>query len=195
MSQDVDRQKKALRAEIRERRRSAPSTIIDEATEGLTAQLIALVEKLGARSISCYLPSNFEPNTRPFLTWAHEHNIRSLFPISREDGLLDWVVGDGSTETEGLFGVPEAVGEVLSPLAVNDVDLMLIPACAVDDQGMRVGWGRGYFDKTLGSMGQRPPVYAVIFDSEFLDSVPQDLHDQPVSGVVTPTKTVQLPQG
>jgi 5-formyltetrahydrofolate cyclo-ligase len=81
---------------------------------------------------------------------------------------------------------------VLSPLAVNDVDLLVIPAAAVDRSGMRLGWGRGYFDKTIGSMERCPPVYAVIFDSELLDEVPSEVHDQPVDGVVTPTRTVTL---
>jgi len=88
--------------------------------------------------------------------------------------------------------VPEPVGEVLSPSAVNDVDLLIIPAAAVDRTGMRLGWGRGYFDKTIGSMENCPPVYAVIFDSELVDAVPRDLHDQAVTGVVTPTQTVTL---
>ena len=35
-------------------------------------------------------------------------------------------------------------------------------------------------------------MYAVVFDSEVLDEVPSDLHDQPVSGVVTPTQTIVL---
>ncbi|GAA3597817.1 5-formyltetrahydrofolate cyclo-ligase [Klugiella xanthotipulae] len=190
MTNDVDRQKKALRAEIRERRRNVPSITADRYAAGLTDELINLVNHYKARSFSCYLPAGFEPNTRPFLNWAHDKGLRALFPVSREDGLLDWVVGDGESEREGLLGVPEAVGEILSPMAVNDVDLMIIPACAVDATGMRVGWGRGYFDKTIGSMETHPPIYAVIFDTELVDTVPQDLHDQPVSGVVTPTRTI-----
>jgi 5-formyltetrahydrofolate cyclo-ligase len=51
--------------------------------------------------------------------------VRVLLPITREDGLLDWAVGDGKSETEGLAGMPEVVGEVLSPLAINDVDAIL----------------------------------------------------------------------
>ena len=115
-----------------------------------------------------------------------------LLPISREDGLLDWTVGDGETETEGLFGLPEAVGEVLGPIAINDVDLILIPAAAVGADGLRMGWGRGYFDKTLGSMEKCPPVYAVLFDGELVDEVPRERHDQPVDGAVTPTRIVQF---
>jgi 5-formyltetrahydrofolate cyclo-ligase len=133
-----------------------------------------------------------EPDTRPFLNWAHEQGLRVLLPVSREDGLLDWTTGDGETETEGLFGMPEAVGELLGPIAINDVDLILIPAAAVDARGMRMGWGRGYFDKTLGSMEKCPLVYAVVFDGEILEDVPRERHDQPVDGAVTPTRIVQF---
>ena len=57
---------------------------------------------------------------------------------------------------------------------------------------MRLGWGRGFYDKTLGSMNHCPPVYAVVYDSEVLDDVPKDIHDQAVSGVVTPTRTIDF---
>jgi 5-formyltetrahydrofolate cyclo-ligase len=116
-----------------------------------------------------------------------------LLPITRADGLLDWSVATPDLDiTEGLHGLPEPVGELLGPIAVNDVDLLAIPAAAVDRNGMRLGWGRGFFDKTLGSMEGCPPVYAIIYDSEFVDEVPSDLHDQPVDGVVTPTQTLLL---
>ena len=88
--------------------------------------------------------------------------------------------------------MPEAVGELLGPIAINDVDLILVPAAAVDATGMRMGWGRGYFDKTLGSMERCPPVYAVLFDGELVDEVPRERHDQPVDGAVTPTRIVQF---
>ncbi len=77
--------------------------------------------------------------------------------------------------------LPEPTGELLGPIAVNDVDLMIVPAAAVDRGGMRLGWGRGYFDKTIGSMLHCPPVYAVVYDTEYLDEVPRDVHDQPVT--------------
>ena len=57
---------------------------------------------------------------------------------------------------------------------------------------MRLGWGRGYYDKTLGSMERCPPVYGVLFDSELVDEVPRERHDQALDGVVTPTRTVEF---
>ncbi|MCL2796132.1 MAG: 5-formyltetrahydrofolate cyclo-ligase [Microbacteriaceae bacterium] len=185
-------QKRALRAELRERRRTLPQLTRDRDTEQLTARLTTLVSELGVNSLSAYLSAPTEPNTRPFLNWARGAGIRTLLPISRVDGLLDWTTGDGETEALGHLGVPEAVGELLGPMAINDVDVILVPAAAVDRSGMRLGWGKGYFDKMLGSMGKCPPVFAVLFDDELVDEVPRERHDEPVDGVVTPRRIVPL---
>lgn len=185
--------KRALRADLRERRQQRSEASLAEAAAGVKAQLDALVADTGARSVSCFLSTPSEPGTHEFIRDAVARGIRVLLPITRADGLLDWAVADPDGDiAEGLFGTPEPIGEVLSPLAVNDVDLLIVPAAAVDRGGMRLGWGRGYFDKTIGSMEHCPPVYAVVFDSEILDDVPRDLHDQPVTGAVTPTQTVTL---
>jgi 5-formyltetrahydrofolate cyclo-ligase len=193
MDGTVDTEKRALRAELRERRQQRSATALETAAAGVHDQLDRLVADHGVRSMSCFLSTTTEPGTRKFIAAAVARGIRVLLPITRADGLLDWAVAEQEGATaEGLFGMPEPVGELLSPDAVNDVDLLVIPAAAVDRSGMRLGWGRGYFDKTIGSMEKCPPVYAVIFDSELLDEVPREVHDQPVTGVVTPTQTLVL---
>ncbi len=193
MTGEIDNAKRALRADLRERRQQHSAAALEAAAAGIRAQLDRLVDQLGVRSMSCFLSTTTEPGTRDFIADAVARGIRVLLPVTRIDGLLDWAVAEPDGDVaEGLLGLPEPVGELLSPLAVNDVDLLVIPAAAVDRTGMRLGWGRGYFDKTLGSMEHRPPVYAVIYDSELLDEVPQELHDQPVTGVVTPTRTIVL---
>ena len=193
MAADRTTEKRALRAELRERRRSRTASERRTATDALTGRLTELTERIGARSIACYLSAVDEPDTRPFVNWARATGRRVLFPISREDGLLDWTAATAEeAEYVGLFGMPEPVGELLGPIAINDVDLILVPAAAVDEGGMRLGWGRGYFDKTLGSMERCPPVYAVVFDSELVAEVPRERHDQAVDGAVTPTRTLEF---
>ncbi len=185
--------KRALRAELRERRRIRSQHERDAATESLTAQLIALTSTLGPRSLSCYLATPDEPQTRPFLRWAAEQGIRVLLPISRDDGLLEWATYDGKLdESLDTLGMPVPTTEVLGPIAINDVGLILVPAAAVDRGGMRMGWGRGYFDKTLGSMERRPPVFAIVFDGEVVDELPRETHDQSVDGVVTPSAILRF---
>lgn len=186
MSDDITNEKRALRAELRERRRILTADERENATIAVTRNLEALTDELGVTSVAAYLSTPDEPSTRDFLHWACDRGIRVLLPISREDGLLDWAPYDGKDEDEDVFGMPTPTTEVLGPIAINAVDLIIVPAATVDRTGMRMGWGRGYFDKTLGSMEQCPPVYAVIFDSELVDTVPSEVHDQRVNGVVTP---------
>ncbi|WP_217133886.1 5-formyltetrahydrofolate cyclo-ligase [Leucobacter chinensis] len=186
MTADIDTRKREIRERVRVQRRQVTEEQSNAEAHGLTEQLQRLVEAREAHSVSCYFPVIGEPNTLLFLEWARAHDVDVMLPISREDGLLDWVSYSGPDAEPGLFGIPEPQGTPLSPMAVNDVDLMIIPACAVDESGNRLGWGRGYFDKSLGSMDQRPPVFAVVRENEILAEVPADLHDVPITGAVTP---------
>lgn len=179
--------KSNLRAEVRLRRRSLSAGEQEAATAGLTEHLIALVRHRAPALVGCYLSGGNEPNTRPFLGWAAANGVEVLVPVSRRDGLLDWVAATGGAEQVGLFGISEMVGEVVPSSVFQSVDLLLIPAAAVDRSGMRMGWGRGYFDRALASLEEPPAVFAVVYDEEFLDSVPRESHDRPVDGVVTPS--------
>lgn len=159
------------------------------ATAGLTEQLIALVRHRAPALVGCYLSGGDEPGTRPFLGWAAANGVGVLLPLSRPNGLLDWVPATSGPEQVGLFGISEMVGEVVPASVFQSVDLLLIPAAAVDRSGMRMGWGRGYFDRALASLEKPPAVFAVVYDEELLDSVPCESHDRPVDGVITPSGT------
>ena len=66
-----------------------------------------------------------------------------------------------------------------------DVELVVVPALAVDRRGNRLGRGAGFYDRALA--GSRPAtVVAVIYDDELLDTVPAEAHDVPVHAVLTP---------
>ena len=184
--------KTVLRAEVRLGRRTRSAGEREAATAGLTANLIALVLRRAPALVGCYLSGADEPNTRPFLSWAVANGVEVLVPVSRRDGLLDWVHARGGPEQVGLFGISEMVGEVVAPSVFQSVDLLLVPAAAVDSSGMRMGWGRGYFDRALAALEEPPPVFAVVFDDELRETVPTESHDRPVDGVVTPSRTLEF---
>jgi 5-formyltetrahydrofolate cyclo-ligase len=192
MTDGPDRQKRALRAELRERRRIRTSSERSSDSAAITDNLIRLTTELNADFLTAYLSTPDEPETRDFLRWAEDQGKRILLPVSREDGLLDWATFDGDDEEQDILGMPTPTSELLGPIAINGVDLILVPAACVDRDGVRLGWGRGYFDKTLGSMEGCPPVYAVIFDDELVESLPRERHDMPVDGVVTPSGIVKF---
>lgn len=186
----------AAKREIRARVRAARSQMGQDrraaASAELTRHLTGLVTDRGARSVATYVSVGTEPDTRPFLAWAREHGVEVLLPSVRGDGLMDWTVDTGLGFAEGAFGIPEPIGERLGPLAVAEAELLLIPACAVDRRGMRLGWGRGYFDRCLASLVDGPAAFALINANELLDEVPREPHDIPVAGVVTPAGVVRM---
>lgn len=190
MSERGDALKPHLRRVVRAQRSAMSAQDRAAATAGLTTQLGDLVSRLGARSLCCYLPVGDEPDTRPFLAGARSTGIEVLLPRSRADGGLDWSLDDGMHYRTGRFGIPEPAGAALAADAVDRVDLMLIPACAVDLAGNRLGWGRGFFDRALASLARRPPVFAVVFEADVVDAVPVEQHDEPVTGAVTPARII-----
>ena len=192
MAEGSEPSKKALRAEIRERRRIMTGPERESAAAGLMQNLQELVTSHSATSISCYLSVNDEPPTRDFIDWALHHGIRVLLPVAREDGLMDWAPYEAGDEAIDAYGMPMPTTANLGPIALSEVDLILIPAASIGKDGMRLGWGRGYFDRTLGSLTKRPPVYAVVYDHEVVESVPTENHDQAVDGVVTPERIIQV---
>lgn len=182
--------KRELRARVRAGRAALSEDQRAADRAALTVRLSDLVHSRGARSLSCFLPVRNEPDTRGFLDWAHEQGIEVLLPAARADGLLDWIRPSGDGTVKGAFGIDEPLGEHLGPQAVAAVDLMLIPAAAVDRRGNRLGWGRGYFDRCLASIDQHPPIFAVIYEDELVEHLPAEAHDIPVTGVVTPQRIV-----
>ncbi len=189
-------EKRRIRGEVRRRRRSLSPEQRLAAAAGLAEHLARLVRETGARSLSCYLAMPGEPDTAAFLEWATGTGLDVLLPKSLEGHRLGWIRPDGRGTVVGAHGISEPIGELLPGTAVGDVDLMLIPASAVDLRGMRMGWGLGYYDRCIASLERRPPIFAIVHDDEVLPEIPAEPHDSPVDGAVTPSRVIRFaPRG
>ena len=177
----IELQKRELRAELKSQR--ANRDYDPELASALCVQMAELCLSNGATKIACYLAFGTEPDTELFIDWALDNHIEVLLPVSSRDGTLDWVAFDGTTQ-EGIFGFPEASGVTVEP---NNLDLVVVPALAVDQFGMRLGKGKGFYDRALPKFNPLPPVVAVIFDEELLDSIPSESHDHPIDAAITPS--------
>lgn len=174
-------QKAQLRAKLNAGR-AARQYNPDEASE-LNIHLAELCLANGAKKVTCYLPFGNEPDTELFIDWALDNEIEVLLPVAKSDGSLEWVNFDGDTKV-GIFGFHEASG---APVTPSDVDLAIVPALAVDTNGIRLGKGKGFYDRALLEFQPTPAIVAVVFDTELLESVPAEAHDHPVDAAVTPT--------
>ena len=130
-----------------------------------TENLLALVAGLNPIRVAIYQSYKSEPNTELFINSCP---IPVLVPISKPEGTLEWEELETGKLTE-----------------IHPGDLLVIPALAVDHEGNRLGRGKGYFDRTLDNLPDSVLVYAVVFAREFIPTVPTDVHDRQVNGVVT----------
>lgn len=188
MAENQDDMKQQLRAAVRRSRRERSREAQRHTLTGFTEQLTSLVIAREARAVSCYLPLPGEPDTSGFIEWAQKNGVELFFPVSRADRRLDWARLSAEGTRTGLHGIREPIGEALPATTLSSVDLLLIPACAVDMRGARLGWGLGYYDRLLASLSPCPPAFAVVHDNEALPFVPSAPHDVLVSGIVTPTQ-------
>ena len=189
---DLESEKARLRGSIlaARRARSADDRLI--ARRAISTHLQAFLQE--PATIAGYLPLPTEPLDRQFLDdLAGTHRV--LVPVVAGAAPLDWCEHPGPTR-RGAFGIDEPTGPRLGETAVADIDVFLLPALAVDRLGHRLGRGGGHYDRTLALRGRlrgstrTGPLIAVLYDEEFLDAVPVDYFDQPVSEIVTPMRGV-----
>ncbi|HKC60416.1 MAG TPA: 5-formyltetrahydrofolate cyclo-ligase [Myxococcales bacterium] len=93
---------------------------------------------------------------------------------------------EGGAWARGPLGVLEPGGETV-PL--RDIDVLVVPAGAVDLRGHRLGRGRGHYDATLAAFGGR--AVALVFESQLVPEVPVGEHDRPVDAVCTEARLVK----
>jgi 5-formyltetrahydrofolate cyclo-ligase len=75
-------------------------------------------------------------------------------------------------------------------------DVLLMPPVGIDAQGFRLGYGGGYFDRTLAAMARKPVCIATAFDLSRIDTLDPQAHDVRMDFVVSETGILQcLPDG
>ncbi|MHB8709239.1 MAG: 5-formyltetrahydrofolate cyclo-ligase [Desulfuromonadales bacterium] len=92
----------------------------------------------------------------------------------------------------GAFGIPEPTGRQLVPF--DEIDLLVVPGVAFDLAGHRLGYGKGYYDRTLARC--LPGLERVGFAYEFqlVEQLPAADHDCRLTHLVTEQRMLRFPQ-
>jgi len=102
-----------------------------------------------------------------------------------------WKPGD--TLDTGVWGIqePQPSAPALDP------DVLLVPLLAFDARGYRLGYGGGFYDRTLAGLRLRKHVVAVglAFDEQRVDDVPHTAYDQRLDWVLTPSGPIPTQAG
>ncbi|GAB3132530.1 5-formyltetrahydrofolate cyclo-ligase [Tsukamurella serpentis] len=176
----VERTKAQWRRHLRAARAKVdPATTADA--------LLAVLAELELGPVAAYVPVGSEPGSAAMLDVL---GPRVLLPVTPpEPGPLDWALYTGSLGS-GPFGLREPTGDRLGPDALHSVDTVLLPALGVSRDGVRLGRGAGYYDRSLTGCTAR--LIAVVYDHELVDHLPSEPTDVPVHAALTPSGLVEL---
>ena len=83
---------------------------------------------------------------------------------------------------QGAFGIMEPTGELFTDYAA--IDVAIIPGMAFDDEGHRLGRGKGYYDRFLAKLSPTTYKIGLCFSWQRVDHVPTDDHDIPMDEVI-----------
>ncbi|HYV65672.1 MAG TPA: 5-formyltetrahydrofolate cyclo-ligase [Myxococcales bacterium] len=171
----LQEQKSALREEVRRRPRGAP-----DASRAAQERLLASGLLTGTVGLYRALPS--ECGTELL---ARALGARACFPCVVPGQAELEFRREGGAWARGPLGMQEPQGE---RVPLREIDVLVVPAVAVDLQGRRLGRGRGHYDATLAAFRGRTA--ALVFESQLVPEVPVGEHDRPVDAVCTEARLV-----
>ena len=182
--------KAELRKRLRGVRKTTPAEACAERSRGLVARLELHESVASAKTIALFWPieSRHEVDLRPLDTTLRARGVRVAYPaLDAETNVMTFrFVDDVGTLEEKGYGFMEPAQD--APLATA-LDVIIVPAVAVDPTGHRIGYGAGYYDRTLPSFAPPAVSIAVAYDWQLVAEVPATEGDVRVAWVVTDLRT------
>ena len=185
---DIAEEKRLARQVAAKRRAEAHAQLME--TAGSSLALRGLPVAAGAAgTVSGFIPYKSEIDTVPLLARLSREGWRTCLPvvIGADQPLLFRAWTPGEALAPGVWDIPippETAAEVLP-------DVLLVPMLAFDRQGYRLGYGGGFYDRTLEKLRAFRRVWAVgvAYAAQEVEAVPRGDHDAPLDYVMTEQET------
>jgi len=183
--------KATLRTRLRAELKSLAATDRVSASAELCARVRACAAWQSARAVLLFFPVASEPDIAPLLDDAmadgkllalprFDAATAAYEPVQITNPARELVVGPFQVR-EPVVGCPA--------VALNRLDLALVPGLGFDARGGRLGRGKGHYDRLLaGFTGLK---IGVAFDCQIVPAVPREPHDIALDAVVTPTRWIE----
>jgi 5-formyltetrahydrofolate cyclo-ligase len=194
--------RKALqRASAQAARRALSEDARREAGEEICRRLLELPQVRQAKTVLSYQALPEEVDLRALHDTLRQRGVRLCFPVSMPGGVMEALEpgerpprGEGSEPEareprepgawkKGRYGILEPDRAYASPVAPEELDLVLVPCVGFDRKRDRLGHGAGYYDRYLPAC--HAPAVAVAFEAQRLPRVAADAHDRTMDAVVT----------
>lgn len=180
----LNQQRLAWRKALLGARKTMPPAVRAQADATLDQQLRAALDSIAGGVLAFYWPIQAEFDPRPAITaWLAGNSARqAALPVvmGKQQPLQFRAWSSATVMQPAGFGtsVP-STGEWLVPT------VLLIPLVGFDDQGYRLGYGGGFYDRTLAALMSRPRTIGIGYAAGRLDSIHPQPHDFKLDALLT----------
>jgi 5-formyltetrahydrofolate cyclo-ligase len=184
---ELQLQKKAIREQAHAARNAQPEK--DALSRRILARFFELPAYAAARTVMFYVDVRSEVRTRHDLPTALTHGKRIVVPYCVANELELFRLEDMNELALGAYKILEPKPELRERpekrVAVEELDLVMVPGVAFDRSGARMGHGFGYYDRLLHRARPDAPLVALAFECQLFPSIPTQPHDVFMDQVVT----------
>jgi len=152
-------------------------------------------EFIKAKTIMFYVSTKDEVKTESMIKYALKLGKKVVLPISdlKKKTLDLSEIKDFDNELEpGAFNILEPKKDFLRSVSPEEVDLVIVPGVAFDENGDRIGYGMGFYDRFLKTIRKDVPVIGLAYELQIVDDIPVDDTDVTVDKVLTEKKTIEV---
>ncbi|MGO8997746.1 MAG: 5-formyltetrahydrofolate cyclo-ligase [Polyangiaceae bacterium] len=180
-----------VKAELRKRLRGVRATMPADAcakrSERIVVRLASHPAVVAAKSVALFWPivERHEVDLRPLDASLRARGIRVAYPwIDPETRAMTFRFSPAEELEERGFGFcePAPTAPEASP---GELDVVVVPAIAIDPTGHRIGYGAGFYDRTIVRFAPPAVTIGIAFDFQLVAEVPFTEHDVAVAYVVT----------
>ncbi|SEN52210.1 5-formyltetrahydrofolate cyclo-ligase [Roseovarius tolerans] len=184
---DVARWRRDTRGQLRTARDTLRVAERDTISHALQTHLRTLLtQRFGSvrgRIISFYWPIKAEPDLRPLMAALHEEGAVIALPLVEQKAaplvFRHWTPQTRMQRGDWNIPVPPPEADRLTPA------ITLAPLVGWDDDGYRLGYGGGYFDRTLAAVSPRPFTIGIGYQAARLTTIHPQPHDIPLDLILT----------
>ena len=183
-------ERRALRREMRRRRRALGASDRREAARALANRLAGDRWFINSRTIAVYLPNDGEISLLPLVARAWSMGKRTYLPKLFGPRLWFLPFHPQTVFAGNRFSIPEPVAPARRRIRPMSLDLALFPLVAFDRTGSRLGMGGGYYDRTFEAVRRRtvrqgPKLVGVAYELQKVDALPAADWDVPLDAIAT----------
>jgi 5-formyltetrahydrofolate cyclo-ligase len=183
----VNTQKAALRKHLLEKRDATSAELRDISSGKIHENLKKISSYTNSQNIACYFPIGSEVDTHDIMLNVLEQGKNLLLPRIADDNLQFCVVPNLEKLEKGSFEIMEPKD---SCKKAEKIDCVLIPTVGVSKSGVRLGYGKGYYDRFL-SLTDTIKI-SLTYSKQIIKSIPNDSHDIKMDWIVTEDENVKI---